>query len=107
MSDLIAWLANRWNVFVTFCKGVWDDFVEWGKDFFVTALDSFLNAVSDLTSAIPVPEFMHNGLDRLFDSLPPDILFYLAHIGIAEGLSIIGAGVLFNLTRKLLTLGQW
>ena len=107
MAELIAWLVAQWKKFTEFCKGIWDDFGEWATDIPVLTLEKILDAVADLFNAIPVPAFMSQGLNGLFLGLGSDVLYFLSQAGITQGLAVIGLGVLFNLTRKLLTLGQW
>ncbi|WP_430736438.1 DUF2523 family protein [Pseudomonas anguilliseptica] len=68
----------------------------------------FMERLLYILSMIPVPAFMlGGGLQSLFSSLPGDVLYFVNFFGIHYGLAIIGGGVVFRLTRKGLTLGQW
>lgn len=95
-NNLIEW-------FVT----IFQDFGEFMQDLFVWCLDTFLTGISALITAIPVPEFLTNGLSYYLTFIDPSILYFLERSGFAEGLALLGAGVTFRLLRKLITLGQW
>lgn len=96
----LAWLAASIGAVFSAITG-------WLKDFVVWVLDALLSGIASLLEAIPVPSFMAGGLGGLFSALPQSLVYLLVETGMVAGLAVIGAGVLFNLTRKLLTLGQW
>lgn len=96
----LAWFAESYMAGFNAITG-------WLKDFVVWVLDALLSGVAVLLEAIPVPSFMAGGLGGLFSALPQSLVYLLVETGMVAGLAVIGAGVLFNLTRKLLTLGQW
>jgi hypothetical protein len=103
-SSLFAWLGSFFKWFV----GIFADFMEFITDLPVLILNGILDGVIYVLSAIPVPSFMAGGgLNALFHSLPNDVLYFVSFFGIGPGLAVIGAGVVFRLTRKALTLGQW
>ena len=93
----LAWIAAAIGTVFAAITG-------WLKDFVIWVLDGLLSGVASLLEAVPVPSFMSGGL---FSALPSSLIYLLVETGMVAGLGIIGAGVLFNLTRKLLTLGQW
>lgn len=96
----LAWFAEALGA-------VFDAITGWLKDFVVWVLDALLSGIATLLEAIPVPSFMVGGLSGLFTALPQSLIYLLVESGMVAGLAVVGAGVLFNLTRKLLTLGQW
>lgn len=100
IDNLIAWLSAA-------ITSAFNSVVHWAQDFAVWVLGGILSAVASLLSSIPVPSFMSNGLTGLFTALPQPLVYLLDQTGMIAGLAIVGSGVLFNLTRKLLTLGQW
>ncbi len=100
IDNVLLWLAD---LFSKFFNAIIDLF----KDIFVWLFDSILSAIAGALELLPVPAFMSAGLSGLFSALPPSLLYLLDQTGFIDGLAVIGAGVLFNLTRKLLTLGQW
>lgn len=103
-SALFAWLGRFFQWFL----GMFKDLLEFFKDLPVNILNGFLDGVIYVLGLIPVPEFMAGGgLQTLFNSLPGDVLYFVNFFGLHAGLGIIGAGVVFRLTRKGLTLGQW
>lgn len=100
IDNVLTWIGQA---FITLFTAITD----WIKDLFVWLLDGVLSAIAALFEAIPVPSFMQGGLGALFSALPQPLIYLLVETGMVAGLGIIGAGVVFNLTRKALTLGQW
>lgn len=101
---LFAWIARIFEWF----KGVFLDFMEFFLDLPVVILEGFLDGVIYILVLIPVPGFLEGTtLQFLFNSLGPDILYFVDFFGLHYGLAVIGTGVAFRLTRKALTLGQW
>jgi len=103
-TALFAWIARFFEWF----KGLFLDFMEFIIDIPVKILSGILDGVIYVLSAIPVPGFIDGGgLQAIFDSFHPDVLYFVNFFGIDIGLGIFGAAVIFRLTRKALTLGQW
>lgn len=101
-------MSWAWDHLVALLKRIWDDFVEFLGDFFIGTMKLFLTAVSAIVNAIPVPSFLANGtLGDYLNGIDPAVLYFLSQSGMAAGMTLIGAGVTFRLTRKLFTLGQW
>lgn len=100
IDNALAWIAQSIATVFAAVTG-------WLKDFVVWILDTLLSGVASLLEAIPVPTFLQSGLGGLFSALPQPLIYLMVETGMVAGLAVIGAGVLFNLTRKLLTLGQW
>lgn len=103
-TALFAWIARFFQWFT----GLFKDFMEFILDIPLVILHGFLDGVIYVLALIPVPAFMAGGgLQSLFSALGPDVLYFVNFFGIQYGLTVLGAGVLFRLTRKGLTLGQW
>jgi hypothetical protein len=100
IDALIAWFADAF-------KAMFDAVITALKDFVLWVLDFILQGVALVLSVIPVPDFMAHGLTPLFTALPSPLIYLLVQTGVPQAIAVIGVGVLFNLTRKLLTLGQW
>lgn len=100
IDNALKWIGDA---FIALFTAITD----WIKDLFVWLLDGILSAIAALFEAIPVPSFMQGGLGALFSALPQPLIYLLVETGMVAGLGVIGAGVLFNLTRKAITLGQW
>lgn len=114
MQAIIETIASWFSAVLSFFKrlfewfaGLFGDFMEFMLDMPVKVLGGILDGAIYLLSAIPVPEFLHGGLQSLFNALPNSLLYFVQFFGIPQCLALIGAGVLFRLTRKALTLGQW
>ena len=100
IDNALSWLGNA-------IASVFAAITGWLKDFVVWVFDGLLSAIASILELIPVPSFMVGGLDGLFSGLPAPLVYLLVETGMVAGLGVVGAGVLFYLTRKLVTLGQW
>lgn len=100
IDNMLAWLGAA---FLSLLNGL----LEFLKDILVWALNGILTAIVALIELIPVPSFMTGGLTGLFSALPQSLIYLLVETGLVAGLAVVGAGVAFNLTRKIATLGQW
>lgn len=100
MTEFANWLLGLVKDFFT---AIWD-FV---ADAFINVLELLLQGVLVLITAIPVPSFMSSGLGSAMGQIGGDVWFFAGHFRLGECLAILGAAVLFRLTRKALTLGQW
>ena len=107
----MEWLGNflnaQWLKLVELVSVYWQAFVDFLTYLPVQLLDTFLTALADIVEAIPVPAFIESGLGVLFSGLEGGVLWFATQLQIPLALSLIGAGFLFRITRKLLTLGQW
>ena len=104
-SALFNWIARIFEWFL----GMLKDIFEFFTDLPVLILKGFLDGAIYLLSAIPVPAFLEGGglLQGVFGALSSDVQYLVSFFGIPAALGIFGAGVLFRLTRKAFTLGQW
>jgi hypothetical protein len=112
IETIVSWFTAlfRWigRIFEWFL-GMFKDLIEVISDIPVLILKGFLDGVIYLLSAIPVPAFLEGGglLQGVFGALSSDVQYLVSFFGIPAALAIFGAGVVFRLTRKALTLGQW
>lgn len=100
-------MAEYFNAFIAWLKALWGDFVEFLSDLPLMILDGFLSALATIITAIPVPDFVDEGLGSLLADLPQSILYFLDKSGFPEAIALVGAGVAFRLLRKAVTLFQW
>lgn len=104
---MFDWVKSWWTELKQWFVEIWTSIVEFFSDLPVEILDGFLSAVATLVELIPSPDFLSNGLQPVFNSMGPDITFFVVQFRIAEGLALLGLAVLFRMTRKALTLFQW
>lgn len=111
ISTIASWLSAIIKVFVRvyeWFKGLFLDFMEFFLDLPLKILKGALDGVIYVLSAIPVPDFITSySLGSLFSALPDSIQFFVGAFNLHAVFLIISAGVVFRLTRKALTLGQW
>ncbi|MBD8709013.1 DUF2523 domain-containing protein [Pseudomonas sp. CFBP 13711] len=111
ISTIVSWFGAILKWFARIFEwlgGLFKDFMAFILDFPLKVLQGFLDGVLYLLGMIPAPEFLTQyGLQSLFNQLPEAVLYFVGLFGIPQALGILGLGVGFRLTRKLLTLGQW
>ena len=100
LDDLTNWLKDQ-------LEAIWSALLQLIADVFWWIVETTLGLFASIIEAIPVPSFLTNGLDGLFSGLDPAVLYFVGLFRIPEGLTMLGVAVVFRLTRKLLTLGQW
>lgn len=100
-------MAEYWEAFVAWIKALWTDFVEFLTELPLLVLDAILSALAAAITAIPVPDFVDDGLGAMLNDVDPSIIYFLAKSGLPEGFAILGAGVAFHLLRNVVTLFQW
>jgi hypothetical protein len=100
LDDITGWFKRQF-------EAIWNAILQFFTDAFSWVLESVLDIFADIVEAIPVPDFLSNGLGTMFGNLDPAVLYFVGLFRIPEGLAILGAGVGFRLLRKLFTLGQW
>lgn len=76
-------------------------------DLGVLLLETILSLFLALLSFLTLPDFLAAGLGSYLDVIDPSVMYFLDRSGITVAFSFLGTGVMFRLTRKLLTLGQW
>ncbi|MDD4979600.1 MAG: hypothetical protein PHI29_13320 [Gallionella sp.] len=107
----MQWLSDKIDGLLSwFAEGIKQIFlaiIDLFKDIFLWIFDALLTGVAAVISVIPVPDFMAHGFTPLFSSLPAPLIYLLVQTGVPQAISVVGVGVIFRLTRKLLTLGQW
>lgn len=94
-----------WSNIKNFFAQLWSDISEFFLDLFATILGLVLDLIVFILGLIPIPSFMEGFTPS--DYIPDSIGYFLDMSNFPEAMAIIGAGILFRLTRKLLTLGAW
>lgn len=68
-------------------------------------LDTVMGGISSAIVAIPAPAFIT--ATSIGDYITDDVAWMLAMSGFPEALAIVGAGMTFRFSRRVLTLGIW
>jgi len=101
LSKITAWLADAFRSVV----GALFDVV---SDALLFVLDALLQGIAGLLAMIPAPAFLqNNSLGTLLAHLPPEVLYFAGHFRLAECFALLGASVVFRLSRKVATAFQW
>ena len=99
----MSWLESIQN----YLGCLWQSFMAFMEDWFVSMLRLLLEGIADVIAAIPVPAALQGGMGSVWSQLDPGLLYFLGASGVPEALAMIGVGATFRLTRKLITLGRW
>lgn len=100
MTDFANWLLG---LIKDLLQDAWDLLT----DLFISLLDALLQALLTLINAIPLPQFLMDGLSNIFSNISPDVWYFASHFKFGQCFAVLGAAVAFRLARKLLTLFQW
>ncbi|WP_375575578.1 hypothetical protein [Paracidovorax oryzae] len=100
LSEITEWLKA---LAIAVFTAAWD-FV---ADAFISLFGLVVDGIIGLVTAIPVPDWMSQGLGVLWSRLDPGVIWLLSAVGVPAALGIIAAGFAFRLARKVLTLFQW
>ena len=104
---MMDWIASTFQSFVDWLKEVFDALMSFIKDVFLDVFELFMSGIVYIFSLIQPPDFLTSGIGVLFNSIHPDILYFLSMSGLDNGLAVYGSAIAFRLLRKLFTLGQW
>lgn len=104
-----GWLASITEWLVSLVRKAFEGLLDFVHDGCLWVFSGVLNAVVAVAGAIPVPDFLQQGLDlgALFGGLPPFAFYLFSKMQLGAGIAMILSGISFNLLRKLFTLGQW
>ena len=114
IQTIVSWISAVLRFFSRIFEwflGMLKDIMEFITDIPVLVFEGILDGAIYILSAIPVPGFLgsssEGALQLAFNGLHPDVQYLVNFFGIHYGLSVIGSAVVFRLTRKAATLGQW
>lgn len=101
LDDLTKWLKEALEAF-------FEGLVELLKELVFHQLLMFSAIFLKLMEMIPAPDFLtETTLASSLGQAGPVVAWALHTFKIGEGMALIGAGYVFRLTRKAVTLGQW
>lgn len=101
------WFVDLWNDYLDWCLELLKDILLSIKDLSLDIFELMLNGVVFAVGLIVPPEFLAGGINTLVMNIPPSVIYFLGQSGLSEGLAIYGTGVMFRISRKIYTLGQW
>ena len=104
---MFDWVASAYDDLITWMLEIFNAVIDFFVELPIKILDGVLDAIASIFNAIPVPDFLSNGLGVMINGIDPAVIYFLSKSGFVEALAILGVGISFRLTRKLFTLGQW
>mgnify|MGYP000552833685 CR=1 FL=1 len=105
---MLDWLNKISNFFVQLVKDIFNAILDFLKDVVIFFIDFFLKPIFELVAAIPIPSALDGiTLGNLISNFPPSVLYVASQMQLDVAFGMLSAAVLFRLTRKLFTLGQW
>ncbi|WP_413795956.1 hypothetical protein [Aeromonas dhakensis] len=107
MQELMDWLYDIVNTVLIWLLELVTAVVTWIKDLALDLFSLLFDGLYALFSMLEVPDFINASIGTAFEGFPALALYYLAQVGLAQGLIMVGGAYTFMLLRKLFTLGQW
>jgi hypothetical protein len=105
----MGWLEKFANWLKDIFLAIWNAVADAVHDAGVWLFEQMCDIASTVINAIPVPDFLADlSFSALFANIDSPLLnWMMGTFQLPACFLILGAGVAFNLLRKLLTLGQW
>jgi hypothetical protein len=101
LSRLTGWIAYAINA-------VFDAIATFLRDLIISIFSNVMQLVLLMINAIPVPPFLTNySMSSILGGTGSMVGFFMSELNIGPSLALIGAGYVFRLLRKFLTLFQW
>ncbi|MGS1344785.1 phage coat protein [Stenotrophomonas geniculata] len=115
MINLIAfvtlqagWLNDLTEYIRRQVERLWNAIVEFFRDLVLYAIEQLPDLAAHALEKLPVPEFMTEyKLGTLFANAGPTIAWFVNIFKIPECMTVVSLGIVFFITRKILTLGKW
>ncbi len=101
LGDLTGWLLGL-------VKKLWAAIEAFFTDLIVLALEKMLELVALAFESLPVPDFMtQHTIGSLLGNAGPTVGWLVDTFKISECMSLLAAGAVFKITRKIVTFGKW
>jgi hypothetical protein len=105
MEDLIKFFKTLWQDAIDWMKELRDDTILEIKDLSLDLFELFVSGGVVAISAIVPPEILATSLDTISSGMHPSVHYFLQQSGLAQGISLIGSGVMFRIARKVYSFG--
>lgn len=103
-----GWLGDLTNWLLGLVQKLWAAIEAFFSDLIVMALEKMLELVALAFESLPVPDFMtHYSIGALLGNAGPTVSWLVDVFKIPECMSLLAAGAVFRITRKIVTFGKW
>lgn len=103
-----GWLTDLTNWFREQLHRLWDAIEAFFADLLILAVEAVLEVVALAFESLPVPEFMTTtSIGDLLGNAGPVVGWFVQTFKISECMSLLAAGAVFRITRKIVTFGKW
>jgi hypothetical protein len=103
-----GWMEDITNFIRRQVERVWEALVKFFQDLVIYAIEKMLDLVALAFEQLPVPQFLHDyNLNMLLGNAGSTVGWFVQTFKIGECLAVIALGIIFRITRKILTLGKW
>ncbi|SBV35995.1 conserved hypothetical protein [uncultured Stenotrophomonas sp.] len=103
-----GWLGVLTNWLLGLVQKFWAAIEAFFNDLIVTALEKLLELAALAFESLPVPDFMtQHSIGSLLGNAGPTVGWFVETFKIPECMSLLAAGLVFKITRKIVTFGKW
>lgn len=108
MNMHAGWLDDLTNWLRELVEKLWDAIEAFFTDLILLALETGLDLLATAFESLPVPDFMSTySIGGLLGNAGPTVGWFVSTFKISECMAVIGAGYVFRITRKIVTMGKW
>jgi len=103
-----GWLSDLTNWLLGLVQKLWAAIEAFFNDLIITALEKLLELAALAFESLPVPDFMTQySIGSLLGNAGPTVGWFVETFKIPECMSLLAAGLVFKITRKIVTFGKW
>ncbi len=102
MKDILTWFKEAWQATGEWFNSIIEGILNWFESLPLRIYDHFLDGIVTTMNTLQPPEFIQTGLQSVISQLPPDVGYFLALSGIAQGFSIYGTAVVYSYLKKMI-----
>jgi len=104
----VGWLTDLTNWIRGLIEKLWHAIESFFNDLIVFAIEKGLELIALAFESLPVPQFMtQNSIGSLLGQAGPTVGWFVETFQIQGCMSLLAAGAIFRITRKIVTFGKW
>lgn len=102
IDEIKAWFNDTYQSIITWFGDIIESILNWFESLPLDLYEYFLKGMLQTFNTFQPPQFITDGLQSTVSMLPPDIGYFLAMSGLAQGLAIYGTAVVARMIKKII-----